>query len=156
MHLLYVHVADEHLDTGLELLADMLKNSTLDPYELKKEQGVVLEEISMVEDTPDDLVHELAASGYYGSASLGQTILGPRERVSAFCRDDLRRYMAKRYVTGNIVLSVAGNLDEEKPLICWKNTLPPASRLPRNPPIFLRKRAKTQKNAYSAKKTTSR
>lgn len=112
----YVHVADEHLDTGLELLADMLKNSTLDPYELKKEQGVVLEEISMVEDTPDDLVHELAASGYYGSASLGQTILGPRERVSSFCRDDLRRYMAKRYVTGNIVLSVAGNLDEEKTL----------------------------------------
>ena len=116
----------------------------------------MLEEISMVEDTPDDLVHELAASGYYGSASLGQTILGPRERVSAFCRDDLRRYMEKRYVTGNIVLSVAGNLDEEKTLDMLEKYFASGIPVAQNPPIFLRKRARTQKNAYSAKKTTSR
>ena len=119
---------------------------------LKKEQGVVLEEISMVEDTPDDLVHELAASGYYGSASLGQTILGSRERVSSFCRDDLRRYMAKRYVTGNIVLSVAGNLDEEKTLdmlekyFCLRHT-----GCPEAPDAPLEKAQNTQKCVFCEK-----
>lgn len=109
----YVHVMDEHLRIGIELLADMLRNSRLDEGDIKKEQGVVCEEISMVEDTPDDLVHELAASGFYGSNPLGQTILGTKERVNSFTAEDLRRYMRKRYTTGNIVLSIAGNVDEQ-------------------------------------------
>ncbi len=112
----YVHVMDEHIQIGIRLLADMLKNSLFDAAEIKKEQGVVCEEIAMVEDTPDDLVHELAAKGLYGCNPLGQTILGPKENVLSFNRDAIAQYMKKRYTADNIVISVAGNIDEQKVL----------------------------------------
>lgn len=112
----YVHIIDEHLKIGIDLLADMLINSKFDAQEIKKEQGVVCEEISMVEDTPDDLVHEIAAKGFYGSNSLGQAILGTKERVQSFDRDAIASYMQKRYVSGNIVISIAGNIEEDQAL----------------------------------------
>lgn len=112
----YVHVMDEHISIGIRLLADMLKNSKYLPEEIEKEKGVVCEEISMVDDTPDDLVHELASKGLYGSDPLGMTILGPKENVCGFNADIIRRYLSKRYTTGNIVISVAGNIDENKVL----------------------------------------
>ncbi len=109
----YVHLIDEHILTGIELLADMLYNSTFKAEEIKKEQGVVNEEISMVQDTPDDLVHELLSSVYFAGNPLAMPILGTSELVNSFDEQKIRDYMQRRYTSDNIVISVAGNIDEE-------------------------------------------
>lgn len=110
----YVHVLDAHADLGVELLADMLKNSRLSPAEIKKEQGVVCEEISMVADTPDELANELASKAFFGSHPLARPILGTRKNVQGFTGKKLREYMACRYKPEDIVLSVAGNFSEKE------------------------------------------
>ena len=109
----YVHLIDEHINTGVELLSDMLFNSTFKAEEIKKEQGVVNEEISMVMDTPDDLVHELLSSVYFSGNSLSMPILGTSELVNSFNERKIRDYMERRYTADNIVISVAGNINEE-------------------------------------------
>ncbi len=109
----YVHLIDEHIDKGIELLADMLFNSTFKAEEIKKEQGVVAEEISMVQDTPDDLVHEMLSKVYFGSNSLSRPILGTLDLVNSFDEKKIRDYMDKRYTWDNIVVSVAGNINEQ-------------------------------------------
>lgn len=108
----YVHLPDEHIEKGAELLSDMLHNSLFDDEAIKREQGVVCEEISMVEDTPDDLVHELIAKAFFKNHPLGQPILGTKQLVNSFDSNKIRSYMNKHYTTGNIVISVAGNFDE--------------------------------------------
>lgn len=109
----YVHLIDEHIDKGIELLADMLFSSTFKAEEIKKEQGVVAEEISMVQDTPDDLVHEMLSRVYFGSNSLSRPILGTLDLVNSFDEKKIRDYMDKRYTWDNIVVSVAGNVNEQ-------------------------------------------
>jgi predicted Zn-dependent peptidase len=108
----YAKVLDEHLPIAMDILSDMFFHSTLDEGELEKEKNVIFEEISMYEDTPDDLVHDLAAKAAYGSHSLGFTILGTEEHLSAMKSDDLRRYMKQYYNVENTVISLAGNIDE--------------------------------------------
>lgn len=108
----YVHILDSHLSIGLTLLADMLQNSKLSPKEIKKEQGVVCEEISMVMDTPDELANELASKAFFGSHPLARPILGTKKNVNGFSAKDLRRYMGCRYSPENIVVSVAGNFKD--------------------------------------------
>ncbi|SEB47700.1 pitrilysin family protein [Paenibacillus sp. GP183] len=108
----YAKVLDEHLPIAMDILSDMFFHSTFDEGELDKEKNVIFEEISMYEDTPDDLVHDLAAKAAYGSHSLGYTILGTEEQLSAMKSDDLRRYMKKYYNVENTVISLAGNIDD--------------------------------------------
>ena len=110
----YVHLIDEHISTGVELLADMLYNSTFKAEEIKKEQGVVNEEISMVMDTPDDLVHELLSSVYFAGNPLAKPIVGTSDLVNSFNEQKIRDYMGRRYTSDNIVISVAGNIKEEE------------------------------------------
>jgi predicted Zn-dependent peptidase len=108
----YAKVLDEHLPIAMDILSDMFFHSAFDEGELEKEKNVIFEEISMYEDTPDDLVHDLVAKAAYGSHSLGYTILGTEENLSAMKPDDLRRYMKKFYNTENTVISLAGNIDD--------------------------------------------
>lgn len=108
----YVKVLDEHLPLAMEVLADMFFHSRLDVEELDKERNVILEEISMYEDTPDDLVHDLLAKAAYGAHPLGQTILGLEENLLRFQPDDLRGYMKQHYHVDNTVVSIAGNITE--------------------------------------------
>lgn len=110
----YVQVMQDDLTLGLELLSDMLKNSVFEKESLYKEQSVVCEEISMVEDTPDDLVHDLAAQAYFRNHPLGRSILGSRENVCSFDAESIRQYMNERYTADRIVLSIAGNFDEAR------------------------------------------
>ncbi|MFD1735866.1 M16 family metallopeptidase [Bacillus salitolerans] len=108
----YAKVLDEHSNYALEVLADMFFNSTFDEEELKKEKNVVYEEIKMYEDTPDDIVHDLLSRASYKDHSLGYPILGTEETLASFNGDSLRQYMNDTYTPENVVVSVAGNIDE--------------------------------------------
>ncbi len=109
----YVNILSEHYGVAVDLLCDMILNSRLDDEDIEREKGVVCEEISMVEDTPDDLAHENLAKAYYGEHPLGKTILGAQKTVCDITSADMRIYMNKTYVPENIVVSVAGCFDEK-------------------------------------------
>lgn len=110
----YSKVIDEHLELALELLSDMVLNSIFDKDEMNKEKGVVLEEISMYEDSPDDVVHELLSNKYFGSHPLGQPILGTSENVIGFTREGIQQYFDEFYTPENLVISIAGNFVDEE------------------------------------------
>jgi predicted Zn-dependent peptidase len=107
----YAKVLDEHLPIAVDVLADMFFYSQLDTQELEKERNVILEEISMYDDTPDDLVHDLLAKAAYGEHSLGYTILGTEDNLNALHSDDLRKFMNEHYNIQNTVIALAGNVD---------------------------------------------
>lgn len=106
----YAKVTDDELRLAVDLLADMTLRPAFDEGELNKERGVVLEEIAMVEDTPDDLVHELLADVQY-SGSLRYPILGPGSQIRTYTKGALRSYWARHYVPENMVVSIAGRYD---------------------------------------------
>lgn len=107
----YAKSASEHLEEAFEILSDFVLHSTFPESEMDREKGVVLEEIAMVEDTPDDLCLDVLAEAYYGTAGYGRTILGPSDNVRRFTREDLCAYIAECYNPANIVVSLAGNVD---------------------------------------------
>lgn len=82
--------------------------------EAEKEKGVVLEEINMEEDSPEDLCLDLLSEAYFGKRGYGRTILGKKENVKRFTREDLFDYVARYYTPDNVVLSVAGNVSFEE------------------------------------------
>ena len=108
----YSKVLDAHLDLALELLSDMVFNSIFLEQEIEKEKGVVLEEISMYEDSPDDVVHELLSANFFKSHPLGFPILGTRENIESFTRIKLFDYFKTFYTPHNLVISIAGNYEE--------------------------------------------
>lgn len=110
----YIKVLDEHLPRAVNLLADLVSRPTFAPDELEREKKVVLEEIKMVEDTPDDLVHELFAERFWNGHPLGRPILGTPESVSALDQATLQRYFRDAYVAANFVVVAVGNLDHER------------------------------------------
>jgi predicted Zn-dependent peptidase len=107
----YIKVLDEHLPLAVELLADIVLRPAFEAEEVEREKKVVLEEIKMVEDTPDDLVHELFTQHFWEGHPLGRPILGSRETVESFTPGLLREYFRRAYVAPNMVVSAAGNLD---------------------------------------------
>lgn len=107
----YAKSTSEHLEEAFEILSDFVLHSTFPESEMDREKGVVLEEIAMVEDTPDDLCLDVLAEAYYGTAGYGRTILGPSDNVRRFTREDLCAYIAECYNPANIVVSLAGNVD---------------------------------------------
>ncbi|GMA61511.1 hypothetical protein GCM10025859_19510 [Alicyclobacillus fastidiosus] len=109
----YSRVLDEHFTIALDTLANMLLSSTFAEEELEKEKRVVIEEIHMYEDTPDELVMDLLAEGTYRGHPLGYTILGTESNLESFSSADLRKYVSEQYNPHNIVIAVAGHIDEE-------------------------------------------
>ncbi|MFB4162716.1 M16 family metallopeptidase [Alteribacillus sp. JSM 102045] len=108
----YAKVLDEHAAKALDILADMFFHSTFDAEELEKERNVIFEEIRMVDDTPDDIVHDILSEASYGNHSLGKPILGTEETVSAFNKASLEAYMDRFYTADNVVISLAGNINK--------------------------------------------
>lgn len=108
-----VTVADKLQET-LELLSDMIKNSVFEPKDIELEKNVVTEEISMYEDSPEDLVFDLLEEHAFRGNSLGRSITGSRESVRAIKRSDIIEHMKLFYTPGNMVLSLAGCIDEER------------------------------------------
>ncbi len=108
----FAKVLDEHLPIAVEALADMFFESRFDPEELSKEKNVILEEIAMYDDTPDDRVHDEASRAAFGDHSLAYSILGLKERLIAMGPDDLRQYMDGHYRIDNTVVAIAGNVED--------------------------------------------
>ena len=109
----YVKVLDEFVDRGIELLSDIFMHSTLSEGEIEKEKGVIKEEIKLVEDTPDDYIHDIFSMTVWGKAGLGQPVLGRLETIKTITRDDLVNHVRKYYGTADIVIACAGNFEAD-------------------------------------------
>ena len=107
----YTKATTDHAATAFELLSDLFLNATYPEDEMEREKGVVCEEISMNEDTPEDLCLDLLSVATYGNRNYGRNILGPAENVKGFTVDDIKRYKNARYCPENIVISFAGGID---------------------------------------------
>lgn len=118
----YIKVLDEHLDKGIDLLADIFLHSTFPADDVEKEKSIIKEEIKMVEDTPDDYIHDLFYETIWGGSGIGQPVLGRRETIKSFTGDDLSGHIRKYYGTKDTVIACAGNFDAEK-LLYTLNTL---------------------------------
>jgi predicted Zn-dependent peptidase len=107
----HLKVLDEHLPLAVEILGDIVLNPLFDPVEMAKEKKVIFEEMGMVEDTPDDLVMETFAGAFWPGHPLGRPILGTRQTVGRFRREDLASYFTRVYRPGNIVIAAAGHVE---------------------------------------------
>ena len=130
----YARVPDEKLEVALDVMADMVFRPQFD--DLDSEREVVLEEIAMVEDNPQDLVHDLVAEAVFGSHPLGRPVIGSAEVISSVSRRALRSYHEGAYVASNVVIAAAGNIDHARLLKLVKARVGEAShdfRLTRKP-----------------------
>jgi len=109
----YVKIPDYHLAMALDLLADIFQNSLFDSAELAKEKSVVLQEIHMLEDTPDEYIHDFFGENFWHSHPLGLPILGTKDSVSAFERPTIVEFFAQRYKGDNLTITAAGNLNHD-------------------------------------------
>ncbi len=109
----YTKTLDEHMDIAVDVLADMLFNSKFDKKDIDTERRVILEEISMYEDSPEDLVHDLLSEAVWDGDPLGYPILGTKESLQNIDRDAIFEYIDGMYIPQNIVISAAGNFDED-------------------------------------------
>jgi predicted Zn-dependent peptidase len=110
----YIKVLDEHLPLAIDILSDIVRHPAFTPDDIEREKKVVLEEIKMVEDTPDDLVHELFTQGFWENHPLGRPILGTKETVESFDADLLRRYFRGVYTADNLIVAAVGNLEHDR------------------------------------------
>ena len=110
----YIKVLDEHLPLALDVLSDIVLNPAFSPDDVEREKKVVVEEIKMVEDTPDDLVHELFTQAFWENHPLGRPILGTRETVESLDATLLRDYFTNAYTPANLIVSAVGNLEHEQ------------------------------------------
>lgn len=143
----YTRTLGEYTYKALEIIADMLKNSTIEDGDLKKELGVILEEIDMYEDDADEMVHELLQREVWPGQPLGFIISGERDVVSGFSSSDVRTFMDAFYTGYHIVISVAGQFDMEATYdairtlfgdIC-PGVKKPEANIPVYSPVFLKK-----------------
>jgi predicted Zn-dependent peptidase len=109
----YIKVLDEHLPLAVEVLSDIVMRPAFAPDDLEREKKVVLEEIKMVEDTPDDLVHELFVERFWHNHPLGRPILGTKETVESLTAEGLRRYFKSVYTAPTIIIAVVGNIEHQ-------------------------------------------
>lgn len=110
----YAKFLDTHFDIALDVLADMFFNSNFDPEDIEKERGVVIEEINMYEDSPEDLVHDLFSQAVWSGNPLGMSILGTEESLNNLSRKKIVDYFSENYIPQNIVISVVGNFKHKE------------------------------------------
>jgi len=107
----YVRVPDSHFASSFDVLADVLWNPAFRPDEVESERRVILEEIGMRDDTPDDLVHDLFARAMFPDHPLGREVLGSEDSIAGMARDAIAAYHGAHYQPSNVVLAVAGNVE---------------------------------------------
>lgn len=135
----YATVLDDKLSEVVELSADIFRNSLFDQEEVEREREVVLQEISMVEDTPDDRVHELFGRELWGTHPLGYTVLGRREVIASIDSATVRDYVERFYTPDRIVIAASGNVDHARFCELWQQMFagfnrPAAGRVTRGIP----------------------
>jgi len=109
----YVKILDEYLEKGIELLSDIFLHSLFPEEEIEKEKRIIKEEIKMIEDTPSDYIHDLFNQTIWGHTGLGHSVLGRRDTIKSFTRDDLISHIKKYYGTKDVVISCAGNIEPD-------------------------------------------
>jgi predicted Zn-dependent peptidase len=123
----YVRVPDDHLRLAMEVLSDITWNPAFRVDEVESERQVILEEIRMRDDTPDDLVHELFGEALFPGHPLGLEVLGSHESIEAMAADGIARYHHAHYKPGNVVVAAAGNLGHEDVVRLAEKGLPTAA-----------------------------
>ncbi len=108
----YTKTLDEHTEVALDVLSDMIFSSKLDKDSMDLERNVIIEEINMYEDEPEEIVNDLIVEAAYGDNSMGRPILGTRESLSGINSDKMADYIKSHYTVKNTVISVSGNFDE--------------------------------------------
>jgi predicted Zn-dependent peptidase len=119
----YATVLDDQVERVAGLMGDIFLNSLFEEDEVVREREVVLQEISMVEDTPDDRIHELFTGSLWGEHPLGYTVLGRREVVAAMDSTSLREYMRSEYTPERIVIAASGNVDHARFCHLWQKQM---------------------------------
>ena len=107
----HAKVMDTHLDIMVDILSDIFLNSVFNEKEVENERAVILQEIGMMEDSPDDYIHFLSGSNFWGKNSLGRSVLGNRENIRNFDSDALKGFFSRFYQPERIIISAAGNLE---------------------------------------------
>lgn len=110
----YSKVLKEYVEKSLDILVDMFENSTFDSIELEKERGVILQELAMTRDTPDDIIFDYYYSAAFHNQPYGRSIIGTEENIKKFQPNDFIKYMDEHYIAENVIFSVAGNVEFEK------------------------------------------
>jgi len=110
----HAKVMDARLESMVDILSDIFLNSVFDPAEIERERPVILQEIGMSEDNPEDYLQTLAGRAVWGDTPLGRSILGTRENVSGFSSQDVRHFFKRLYQPERIFISAAGNLDHHR------------------------------------------
>lgn len=110
----YVHVLKDHTELALNVLADIIQNSTMPQEEVERERGVILQEIKMYADTPDRLVFDNFQEAAYPDQALGAPALGRENIISIMSRDTLMNYVRRNYTPSNLVIAAAGPIDHDQ------------------------------------------
>ena len=109
----HAKVIDSHVGTMVDILSDIFLNSVFDDMEVERERPVILQEIGMLEDSPEEYIHVLTGESFWGGNSLGGSILGPRENIARFEAESIVAFFRKYYQPERIVIAAAGRLDHE-------------------------------------------
>jgi len=110
----YIKALNTHVDLCLDVISDMILNSKFDEEEIEKEKGVVIEEINMSQDNPEDVLDEIHSEAIFGNDSLAYPILGTPDRIKSFNRKKIKDYIRTHYTPYNSVLSICGKFDEKE------------------------------------------
>ena len=105
----YTKTLDSHANLAMDVLSDMLFNSVLDNDDMALERRVISEEINLYEDSPEDLVYDIASLSVWGDTPMGRTILGTKESLDNITPEIMRSFMDDHYTSANIIISVSGN-----------------------------------------------
>jgi len=120
----YAKVLDQFLPKAIDILTDIFTNSIFDPEEIEKERKVILQEISMVEDNPEDFIHDLFHQKFWQDHPLGMSILGSQNSINSLTRDGIITFKDQMYRAEDIIITAAGNVDHERLLLLLEKILP--------------------------------
>ncbi len=107
----YTKVLSSHVEKGFEILSDIFFHSLFDSENIERERGVILQEIRMIQDTPDEYIHDLFYQDLWGKNPLGSPIPGTIENVERFTREDIVHYFRRHYLGSRVILAVAGKIE---------------------------------------------
>lgn len=110
----YVRVLDEFAELGIDVLSDIIQNSTFPAKEQEKERSVIIEELKQAEDDPDDIIHDYFEKAVFGSHPMGYPIVGVEKNLRSFQREDLIKFHQRNYIPSKMVIASAGNMNHKK------------------------------------------